>query len=134
MRHRRHEVRAYRKAGLHPLRIWGGAFHDTGERAASAAGGTYLVLGMRKHILEKSETRQNNRSFHMKREQKIAHFMKNTLFFEKMRNWHPNQSHCNASGSTICSLKHSLFLTLWCLGICILVFPRGFWMVVVIAC
>ena len=50
-----------------------------------------LVLGMRKNILEKSETRQNNRSFHMKPEQTIAHFMKNTLFFEKMRNWHPNQ-------------------------------------------
>ena len=50
-----------------------------------------LEFGMRKNILEKSETRQNNRSFHMKREQKIAHFMKNTLFFEKMRNWHPNQ-------------------------------------------
>ena len=67
-----------------------------------------LVFGMRKNILEKSETRQNNRSFHMKREQKIAHFMKNTLFFEKMRNWHPNQSHRDASGSTISSLKHSL--------------------------
>ena len=26
-----------------------------------------------------------------------------------------------------------VFLTLWCLGICIVVFPRGFWMVVVIA-
>ena len=49
------------------------------------------VLGMRKNILEKSETRQKNLSFHMKREQKIAHFMKNTLFFEKMRNWHSNQ-------------------------------------------
>ena len=34
--------------------------------------------------------------------------MKNTVFFEKMRNWHPNQSHCDASGSTINSLKHSL--------------------------
>ena len=30
--------------------------------------------------------------------------MKNTLFFEKMRNWHANQSHC----STISSLKPSL--------------------------
>ena len=67
-----------------------------------------LVFGMRKNLLEKSETRQNNRSFHMKREPKIAHFMKNTLFFGKMRNWHPNQSHCDASGSTISSLKHSL--------------------------
>ena len=67
-----------------------------------------LVLGMRKNVLKKSETRQNNRSFHMKREQKIAHFMRNTLFFEKMRKWHPNQSHCDASGSTISSLKHSL--------------------------
>ena len=93
-----------------------------------------LVLGMRKKIVEKSEMRQNNRAFHMKREQKIAHFMKNTLSFEKIRTWHPNQSHCDASGSTIRSLKHSLFLALWCLGICILVFPRGFWMVVVIAC
>uniref|UniRef100_A0A7S4CS28 Uncharacterized protein n=1 Tax=Eutreptiella gymnastica TaxID=73025 RepID=A0A7S4CS28_9EUGL len=50
-----------------------------------------VEFGMRKNILEKSETRQNNRSFHMKRGQKIAHFMKNTLFFEKMRNWHPKQ-------------------------------------------
>ena len=67
-----------------------------------------LEFGMRKNILEKGETRQNNRSFHMKREQKMAHFMKNTLFFEKMRNWHPNESYCDASGSTISSLKHSL--------------------------
>ena len=50
-----------------------------------------LVLGMRKNILEKSETRQKNPAFRMKREQKIAHFMKNTLSFEKMRNWHSNQ-------------------------------------------
>ena len=34
------------------------------------------MMGMRKHILEKSDTRKHNRSFHMKREQKIAHFMK----------------------------------------------------------
>ena len=67
-----------------------------------------LEFGMRKNILQKSELRQNNRSFHMKQEQKIAHFMKNTLFIEKMRNLHPNQSHCDASGSTISSLKHSL--------------------------
>ena len=91
-------------------------------------------MEMRKNILGKSDTRKYNRSFHMKREQKIAHFMRNTLFFKKMRKWHPNQSHCDASGSTIRSLKHSLFLTLWCLSICILVFLRGFWMVVVIAC
>ena len=43
----------------------------------------------------------------MKPEKKIAHFMKNTLFFEKMRNWHPNQSHCDALSSPISSLKHS---------------------------
>ena len=74
----------------------------------ATSGTTGLVFGMRKNILEKSETRQNNRSFHMKREQKIAHFMKNSQFFEKMRNWHPNQSHCDASGPTVSSLKHSL--------------------------
>ena len=67
-----------------------------------------VVFGMRKNIREKSETRQNNRSFPMKREPKIAHFMKNTLSFQKMRNWYPNQSHCGASGSTINSLKHFL--------------------------
>ena len=65
------------------------------------------------NILEKTEARQNNRSSHMKRKEEIAHFMTNTLSFRKMRKWHPNQSHCDASGSTIRSLKHSLFLTLW---------------------
>ena len=65
-------------------------------------------MGMRLKNLEKSDTRKKNRSFHMKREEKIGHFMKNTLFFEKMRNWHSNQSHCDASGSTISSLRHSL--------------------------
>ena len=67
-----------------------------------------VVMGMRLKNLEKSDTRKNDRSFHMKRKRKIAHFMKNTLFFEKMRNWHPNQSHCDASGSAISSLKHSM--------------------------
>ena len=115
--HKRAQVRAPPATGVHNPK-----HHPT------------LVFGMRKNILERSETRQKNLSFHMKRKMKKAHFMKNTLFFEKMRKWHPNQSHCDASGSTIRSLKHSLFLTLWCLGICILVFPRGFWMVVVFAC
>ena len=76
-----------------------------------------LESGMRKHILEKSETRQNNRSFHMKREKKIAHFMKNSLFFEKMRKWHPNQSHCDASGSAISSPKHSLCFSQYGVGV-----------------
>ena len=42
-----------------------------------------LVLGMRKRILEKSETRQNNCSFRMKQQQKISNFMKNTLVFRE---------------------------------------------------
>ena len=73
----------------------------------------------------------------MKRETKIAHFMKNNLFFEKMRSWHPNQSHCDASGSTIRSLRHSLCFGQYGVGVfallyfleafgCLLLLPRAF--------
>ena len=72
---------------------------------------------MRLKNLEKSVRRKNIHSFHMKREKKIAHFMENTLCFEKMRNWHPNQSHCDASGSTISSIKHSLCFRQYGVGV-----------------
>ena len=89
-------------------------------------------MGMRLKNLEKSDKRKNNRSFHMKRE-------KNRSFHEKHPVFGENEKLASESVTLRCfrlnnQLPQALlvFLTVWCWGICIVVFRRGFWMVVVI--